>query len=172
MFKKSFLLIAGLIALVAGLSFSGNLFALKQLPSSYDSGLTLDKALEDKSTPVLVEFYTDTCQTCKIVTPMVHEAVTPMGEKLRLVMVDADDPANAGFVNLFGIDEVPTLVLFDFGRMKKTPLPLSELGSVNAIRQTVTNALNKTQPLNPDGQPAPALSPEPESRQPEPKLAS
>jgi thioredoxin-like negative regulator of GroEL len=140
MFKQSLLLILALVAITAIISFSGNLMALKALPSSYDAGLTLDVAFKDKTTPVLVEFYTDSCRSCQILTPMLHGVMQNDGFKkhLRWVMVNAEDANNAPFVNLFGVDSVPTVVVFDFSRMKKHPIPLEELESPQEIQTSLS----------------------------------
>jgi thioredoxin-like negative regulator of GroEL len=145
MFKQSLLLILALIVITAVVSFSGNLMALRALPSSYDTGLTLDVAFKDKSTPVLVEFYTDTCRSCQILTPMLHGVMqdNKLKSKLRWVMVNAEDANNAGFVNLFGVDSVPTVVVFDFAKMKKHPIPLEKLESPQEIHQSLTQFLAK-----------------------------
>jgi hypothetical protein len=64
-------------------------------------------------------------------------------KSLRWVMVNAEDANNAPFVNLFGVDSVPTVVVFDFTKMKKYPIPLEKLESPEEIHHSLTQFLAK-----------------------------
>jgi len=70
----------------------------------------------NESRPVLVDFYADWCQPCKMVAPILSEVKKSMGEKVRIIKIDVDkNPAIAAKYNIRG---VPTLMLFKNGQLK------------------------------------------------------
>ena len=70
----------------------------------------------NESRPVLVDFYADWCQPCKMVAPILSEVKKSMGEKVRIIKIDVDkNPAIAAKYNIRG---VPTLRLFKNGQLK------------------------------------------------------
>jgi len=65
--------------------------------------------------PVLVDFYADWCQPCKMVSPILSEVKKSMGEKVRIIKIDVDkNPLIASKYNIRG---VPTLMLFKNGQL-------------------------------------------------------
>lgn len=67
-------------------------------------------AILNATTPVLVDFYADWCQPCKILAPTLTALKADLGETLKIVKIDVDkNPAISGKFNVKG---VPTLILF------------------------------------------------------------
>src|SRR5919109_4253453 len=64
--------------------------------------------------PVLVDFYTDHCPPCRIISPLIEEIENERGGNLRVVKIDV--AAEPEFTASFGITSVPTLVLFRGGQ--------------------------------------------------------
>jgi thiol:disulfide interchange protein len=128
MFKRAFGLMAGILAVVLALGFSVQWQGLQQLPSRFDTGMSLDKAFKQSPTPLLVEFYSDTCRTCQQVTPGIHQLVTEQFKgKLTMVMVDTNNPDNQMFAQLFGVSTLPAVYTFNPKKMKKHVVPLTLL---------------------------------------------
>lgn len=98
-----------------------------RLPSSYDTGGSLMEQANTQATPLLVEFYSDTCLGCQQLTPLVHRwAKQPTVQGcLAFTMVNTDLPDNQFFTTLFGVNEVPALFVFDIKHMKRTPVALN-----------------------------------------------
>ena len=67
------------------------------------------------NTPVLVDFYADWCQPCKIQAPILQEFAREMGEKLKVIKIDVD--RNPDVARRFQIQGVPTLALFSQGNI-------------------------------------------------------
>lgn len=66
--------------------------------------------------PVLVDFFADWCQPCKMMTPILKEVAASMGEKAIILKVNIDkNPAAASH---FSVQAVPTLVLFKKGKIE------------------------------------------------------
>lgn len=121
MFKKSLTLVALVLTVVFVSAFTTQMVLTSELPSSYDPNLRIDAAMQTTKNPLLIEFYTDACSTCRRVTPLVHELMEREGykDKLTLVMLDLTEPDNQQIAQLFGVKELPGMFVFDPRNMKK-----------------------------------------------------
>ena len=70
----------------------------------------------NESRPVLVDFYAEWCQPCKMVSPILDEVKKTMGEKVRIIKIDVDK--NPSIATKYNIRGVPTLMLFKNGQLK------------------------------------------------------
>lgn len=65
--------------------------------------------------PVLVDFYADWCAPCKMMPPILKELKSMLGEDVIILKIDAEkNPAAAIKYQVRG---VPTLILFQFGKI-------------------------------------------------------
>ena len=119
MFKRSLLMSLGLVVCVAASATITQMALTSDLPSSYDPNLPIEKAFKTSEAPLLIEFYSDTCGTCKQVAPRIHAIEGDYKNKLTLVMLDMDQPDNKNIAQLFGVDELPGVFIFDHHKMKK-----------------------------------------------------
>jgi thiol-disulfide isomerase/thioredoxin len=125
MYQKSFFIAllavisVGLIVTASGYfsTWSGN------APSKYDTGLTIEQATKQSNKPLLIEFYSDDCGTCRQLTPLIHNVQAKYKDNATFVMVDVYDKKNAMFVELFKIDVIPSLYVFDAKHMQKIEIP-------------------------------------------------
>lgn len=69
------------------------------------------------STPLLVDFFATWCGPCKMMAPVLNDIKGSFGDRLRIIKIDIDNPANAGIVSHYGIRSVPTLMLFRNGEL-------------------------------------------------------
>ncbi|MFV1885099.1 MAG: thioredoxin [Balneola sp.] len=65
--------------------------------------------------PVLVDFYTDWCAPCKMMTPILKELKSNMGDSINVIKIDAEKNADAAIK--YQVRGVPTLILFHKGRI-------------------------------------------------------
>jgi putative thioredoxin len=63
--------------------------------------------------PVIVDFWADWCQPCKVLTPVLEEAVK--GREVALAKVDVE--ANKALANEYGISGIPAVKAFRNGRV-------------------------------------------------------
>jgi thioredoxin 1 len=66
--------------------------------------------------PVLVDFYAEWCGPCKMMTPILKEVKNVMGEEVTIIKVDVDKNPQAA--DAFQVQGVPTLIIFQKGKIK------------------------------------------------------
>jgi thioredoxin 1 len=68
--------------------------------------------------PVLVDYWAEWCGPCKMIAPILDEAATQYGERLRIAKLNVDE--NREIPAKFGIRGIPTLMLFKDGQLAAT----------------------------------------------------
>ena len=82
--------------------------------------LSLEEACKKAKTenkPIFLDCYTSWCGPCKMMHPILDELKERLGDKVRILKIDVDVPANRQSVYAYQIQSVPTLMLFKKGRM-------------------------------------------------------
>tara|TARA_B100001287_G_scaffold276827_1_gene289825 strand:+ start:3150 stop:3446 length:297 start_codon:yes stop_codon:yes gene_type:complete len=77
--------------------------------------------------PTLVDFYATWCGPCKMMSPLLEEVATELGESTKIIKVDIDKNRDAAAQ--YGIRSVPTLLLFKEGEVvwRQSGLPPKNL---------------------------------------------
>jgi len=70
----------------------------------------------DSPIPVLVDFYADWCHPCKAMVPVLEAISAKFEGRVTVVKVDID--ANPEIGIKFGVRGLPTLMLFENGKVK------------------------------------------------------
>lgn len=65
--------------------------------------------------PTLVDFYTNWCNPCKMMSPIIDETKSVLKDTANILKVDIDK--NKEVAIKYGIRSVPTLILFKNGEM-------------------------------------------------------
>ena len=81
--------------------------------------------------PVLVDFFATWCGPCKMMTPILHELKTAMGDKVTILKIDVDK--NPEVSSQFQVQGVPTLIIFKNGKVlwrQSGVVPAKELQGV------------------------------------------
>jgi thioredoxin 1 len=68
----------------------------------------------EAASPVVVDFWAPWCGPCRMVSPIVEELSYEYGERVRFAKMNTDD--NELTAAQFGIQSIPTLVIFNNGR--------------------------------------------------------
>ena len=84
---------------------------------------------------VLVDFWAEWCAPCKMLTPILEDISDDLKEKILIGKVNLDE--NQDLAAEFSIKSIPTLLLFEKGKLKDTKVGLmSKADLVNWINQS------------------------------------
>jgi thioredoxin 1 len=104
---------------------------IQHLPSQYTA-----------KTAVLLDFYAKWCGYCQRMAPVVKRIHQQAGsERLTVVSIDVDDPANRALVRQYHIDSVPTYYLY--GPNRQLTFVMDGLLSEPLLKQGVWQATNQ-----------------------------
>jgi len=65
--------------------------------------------------PVLVDFYADWCQPCKMVSPILKQVKDQLGDRVKIIKINVD--TNPAVSAKYNIRSIPTLLLFKNGQI-------------------------------------------------------
>lgn len=72
-------------------------------------------AVIESDVPVLIDFTAVWCQPCKQIAPLLDQVADQLGPKLKVVKIDIDQ--NMETPSTFGVQSIPTLLLFKDGKL-------------------------------------------------------
>lgn len=76
-----------------------------------------DDVVHSSSEPVLVDFWAPWCGPCKMMTPIIGELAAEYTEKAKICKLNTDEARDSAME--FGIQAIPTVILFKDGQMQK-----------------------------------------------------
>jgi thioredoxin 1 len=82
-------------------------------------------------TPVLVDFWAEWCGPCHMLTPILEELASQYAGKIKVGKVDVDSARETAAQ--FGIQNIPTVILFDGGRPVETFVGVRRKGEYQAL---------------------------------------
>jgi thioredoxin 1 len=78
---------------------------------------SFDTDVLKSGTPVLVDFWATWCGPCKMIAPVLEELAAEKAGELTVAKLDVD--ANPETMRNFGVQSIPTLILFKNGQAVK-----------------------------------------------------
>ncbi|MFA5714846.1 MAG: thioredoxin [Candidatus Paceibacterota bacterium] len=77
---------------------------------------TFESSVKNSAIPVLVDIFTEWCPPCKMLGPIVEKLSEEYKGKVEFFKMDLDKNPKTG--DLFGVEMIPTVVLFIKGELK------------------------------------------------------
>jgi thioredoxin len=82
-----------------------------------DDQASFQREVLDSTVPVVVDFWAAWCGPCRAVAPEVAALAEKYGSAIKVVKVDVD--ANQAVAGTYGIRGIPTIGLFESGKLTK-----------------------------------------------------
>lgn len=82
-----------------------------------NTGSFTEEVLNSKGV-VVVDFFATWCAPCKMLSPILEELQTEMGEKIKIVKLDVDESGE--IANKYGVQSIPTIKIFKDGEDVET----------------------------------------------------
>ncbi|HQW57470.1 MAG TPA: thioredoxin TrxA [Gammaproteobacteria bacterium] len=79
---------------------------------------SFDTDVLQSTTPVVVDFWAEWCNPCKMIAPLLEEAAVTYAGKIKIVKLNVDE--NNTTAAKFGIRGIPTLLVFKNGKVAAT----------------------------------------------------
>ena len=74
--------------------------------------------LAKSAVPLLIDFWAEWCGPCRMIAPVLEQIATEQGDALQIAKLDVD--ANPRVPMQYGVQGIPTLILFKGGQPAKT----------------------------------------------------
>ena len=101
----------------------------------------LDRVMLKSKTPMLVDFWAEWCGPCRTLAPIVEAIAEQYGEAARVFKLNVDD--SPAVVQRYGIEGIPTLILFQDGVEKERILGVASQEKISrTIDRYIRAALN------------------------------
>ena len=76
-----------------------------------------EDTVKNSDVPVLVDFWAPWCGPCKMLAPVLEEISTEFADKVKVCKIDTDENRDAAVE--YGINAIPTIILFNNGEIAK-----------------------------------------------------
>jgi len=89
-----------------------------------------DQTVHNSDVPVLVDFWAPWCGPCIMMAPIIEEIANEYVEKAKICKLNTDDARDSAIE--FGINAIPTTILFKDGKVQKKWVGLTSKKDLSA----------------------------------------
>ena len=68
------------------------------------------------STPTVIDFFATWCGPCRMVTPILEDLKSDLGENIRVYKIDVDQ--NQNLAAQYNVRSIPTIMIFKDGKLQ------------------------------------------------------
>jgi thioredoxin 1 len=97
---------------------------------------SFDQTIHNSDLPVLVDFWAPWCGPCKMMAPIIEEVATEYANKATICKLNTDESRDSAME--FGIQAIPTLILFKGGQISKKWVGLTSKKNIIAAIDEVS----------------------------------
>jgi len=101
---------------------AGNVFEL--------TDVDFDEVVHNSDVPVVVDFWAPWCGPCKMMAPILEEIAGEYSDKAKICKLNTDDARDSAME--FGINAIPTIILFKDGQVQKKWIGLTSKKDLSA----------------------------------------
>ena len=91
---------------------------------------TFDNTVHNSDVPVLVDFWAPWCGPCVMIAPIIKEIADDYTDKAKICKLNTDDARDSAME--FGINAIPTIILFKNGQVEKKWVGLTSKKDISA----------------------------------------
>ena len=116
------MIVNGYIRFVKGKAMADNAVEL--------TDAVFDDVVHNSTMPVLVDFWAPWCGPCRMMAPVIEEIANEYAGRTKICKLNTDEARDSAIE--FGINAIPTLILFKNGQVQKKWVGLTSKKSVTA----------------------------------------
>jgi thioredoxin 1 len=95
--------------------------------STFSDG-TWESEVVKSDRPVLVDFWAEWCQPCRVIAPTIEALAEQYGERVKVGKLNVDE--NAATSEMYQVRGIPTVLLIKGGQVKEQVVGLTSKGSL------------------------------------------
>jgi thioredoxin 1 len=98
--------------------------------STFNDGMWESEVLHSDK-PVLVDFWAEWCQPCRVIAPIIEALAEEYGDRLKVGKLNVDE--NATVSAMYQVRGIPTVLLIKAGEVKEQIVGLTSKGNLSKL---------------------------------------
>jgi thioredoxin 1 len=91
--------------------------------------------LISSETPTVIDFFATWCGPCRMVTPILEDLKSDMGESVRVYKIDVDQ--NPNLAAQYQVRSVPTLMIFKDGKLQWRQAGVQSKATLKSVIESI-----------------------------------